>query len=113
MKMPLAVFVSEGKAVDYTPTTDVAAGDVVVQGELVGIAKRPIPANTPGALAVTGVFDMPKATGVGSGLAVGIEAFWDATNKVVTATAGTNKFLGKTVRAAADGDDTVRVRLKQ
>ena len=111
--MALAVFVSEGRAIDYTPTTDVAAGDVVVQGELVGIAKRPIPANTPGALAITGVFDMPKATGAGSGLAAGIEAFWDVANKVVTATAQNNAFLGKTVRAAADTDVTVRVRLKQ
>jgi len=111
--MPTAVFVSEGNAIDYTPTADVAAGDVVVQGELVGIAKTPIVANTPGALTVTGVFDLPKATGAGTAIPVGSEAYWDATNKVVTATAGTNKFLGKTVRAAADTDTTVRVRLKQ
>jgi predicted RecA/RadA family phage recombinase len=111
--MPLAVFVSEGGAIDYTPTTAVAAGDVVVQGELIGVAKTPIPANTPGALAVEGLFDLPKATGAGTAIAAGAEVFWDATNKLVTATAGTNKFLGKTVRAAADGDATVRVRLKQ
>ena len=30
----------DGAAIDYTPGTDVAAGDVVVQGELVGVAKR-------------------------------------------------------------------------
>ena len=111
--MAPAIFVSEGRAIDYTPTTDVAAGDVVVQAELAGIAKRPILANTPGALAVEGIFDMPKAVGAGSGLATGIEVFWDVTNKVVTATAQNNTFLGKTVRAAADTDATVRVRLKQ
>jgi predicted RecA/RadA family phage recombinase len=111
--MPIAVYVSDDEAVDYTPTANVAAGDVVVQGELIGIAKTPIAANAPGALAVEGIFDLPKATGAGSAIAVGAEAYWDATNKVVTATAGTNKFLGKTVRAAADADGTVRVRLKQ
>jgi predicted RecA/RadA family phage recombinase len=111
--MPTAVFVSEGNTIDYTPTSNVAAGDVVVQGELVGIAKTPIAANTPGSLTVKGVFDLPKATGAGSAIAVGIQAYWDTTNKVVTATATGNKFLGKTVRAAADADTTVRVRLSQ
>jgi predicted RecA/RadA family phage recombinase len=111
--MPTAFFVSEGNTIDYTPSANVAAGDVVVQGELVGIAKTPIAANAPGSLAVKGIFDLPKATGAGSAIAVGIQAYWDATNKVVTATATGNKFLGKTVKAAADADTNVRVRLSQ
>ena len=111
--MPTAVFVSEGNAIDYTPSANVAAGDVIVQGELVGIAKTPIAANTPGSLVVKGVFDLPKATGAGSAIAVGTEGYWDATNKVVTATTTGNKYLGRTVRAAADADTTVRVRLRQ
>ena len=48
---------------------------------------RPIAANTPGSLAVAGVFDFPKATGAGSGIAAGTKVYWDATNKVATATA--------------------------
>jgi predicted RecA/RadA family phage recombinase len=111
--MALAVFVSEGNAVDYTPTADVASGDVVVLGELIGIARMPIAANTLGSLAVKGAFDLPKLTGAGSAIAVGTKVYWDATNKVVTATVGTNKFLGKTIRNAADADATVRVRLSQ
>ena len=43
--MPQATFVQDGCAVDYTPGVAVAAGAVVVQGDLVGIAKRPIAAN--------------------------------------------------------------------
>ena len=46
--MATAVYVHEGDAVDYTPGSDVAAGDVVVQGELVGVARTPIAANTAG-----------------------------------------------------------------
>ena len=108
-----ATFVEEGNAIDYTPGADVAAGDVVVQGDLVGVAKSPIAANTPGSLAVVGVFDFPKATGTGSGIAAGTKAYWDATNKVATATVGSNKFLGKTTKAAADADTTVSVRMSQ
>jgi hypothetical protein len=33
-----AQFVHDGNRVDYTPSSAVAAGDVVVQGELVGVA---------------------------------------------------------------------------
>ena len=52
--MATAGFQHDGNAIDHTPTADVAAGDVVVQGDLIGVAKTPIPANTLGALAVVG-----------------------------------------------------------
>jgi len=62
----MATFVHDGNTIDYTPATDVAAGDVVVQGELIGVAKVPIPADKLGALAVTGVFDLPTRTCTGT-----------------------------------------------
>lgn len=113
--MPTAVFIHDGNSIDYTPENDVASGDVIVQSDLVGVAKRPVPANTLGALCVAGVFDFPKATGVGSGIAAGVNAYWDATNGVATTDAGggANKHLGKTVLAASDDDETARVRLNQ
>jgi predicted RecA/RadA family phage recombinase len=51
--MPQAIYVERGETIDYTPGSAVAAGAVVVQGDFVGVAKTPIAANTPGALAVT------------------------------------------------------------
>jgi predicted RecA/RadA family phage recombinase len=48
--MATVTFVHDGEAIDYTPAADVAAGAVVVQGELVGVAKQPIAANKLGAL---------------------------------------------------------------
>ena len=44
---------------------------------------------------------------------VGTLAYWDATNKVATKTASGNKVIGKAVRAAADADTTVRIRMSQ
>ena len=32
-----AIFVHEGKTIDYTPAADVALGEVVVQGERAGV----------------------------------------------------------------------------
>ena len=41
-----ARFVQEGKAIDYTAgSAGVSAGDIVVQGGLVGVAKLDIPAD--------------------------------------------------------------------
>jgi len=111
----VARFVQDGRSIDYTPGAAVAAGDVVVQGDLLGIAKVPIAANALGALAVEGVYEMPKATGVGAGIAAGAKVYWKAASKVVQADSesGANKYVGKVVKAAADGDATVLVRLEQ
>ena len=109
--MPQAVFSHVGEFIDYTPGGAIAAGDVVVQGDLVAVATRPIAANELGALAVLGVFDFAKNTNVA--YAVGTILYWDDTNNVVTTTSAGNKQIGKVVRAAATTDPTVRVRLSQ
>ena len=109
--MPQATFVHDGFSIDHTPAGALAAGDVVVLGDLVGVTKRPLAANEPGALAVDGVFDFAKNTGVS--YTVGTILYWDDTNNVVTTTASGNKQIGKVVRAAATTDTTVRVRLSQ
>jgi predicted RecA/RadA family phage recombinase len=113
--MAHATFVHDGETIDYTPGAAVAAGDVVVIGELVGVAKTPIAANALGALAVKGVFDFEKATGVGTAISAGANCYWDDTNNVATTSdgAGANKLIGKCVTAAADADATVRVRMSQ
>ncbi len=77
--MPTATFIHDGDNIDYRPTTDVAAGDVIVTGNLVGISKRDIPANTLGALAVTGVFEFPIEEA--ASMAMGETAYWNATDK--------------------------------
>jgi len=113
--MATAVYRQEGDSIDYTPAAAVAAGDVVVQNDLVGVAVLDIAANALGALRVAGVFDFPKATGAGSAIAAGESVYWDEAEKVAKtdSEAGANKLLGKTTAAAGDNDATVRVRLSQ
>ena len=43
--MATATFRHEGASIDYTPGSAISAGDVIVQGELVGVAKLDIAAN--------------------------------------------------------------------
>lgn len=108
-----ARYVQRGDAIDYTPTADVAAGDVVVlSNKLVGVAKLDIKAGELGALALTGVYEMAKATGVA--FAAGGDVSWDrATRRAVApGTAGSGR-LGHVVAAADAADQTVLVRLCQ
>lgn len=109
--MAEATYVHDGKAIDYTPGGDVVPGAIVVLGDLIGIAKTDIKANTLGSLAVAGVFDIAKQAGLA--LSAGAIAYWNNTTKVAVATdgSGANKRLGKVVVAALAGDATVRVRL--
>ena len=111
--MPQASFVHDGDCIDYTPGSAVEAGDVLVQGDLIGVAKRSIAANELGALAVTGVFDVSKATGGSTAIEAGLLVYWDVAEAVAKTDdeSGANKLLGKTVAAAGDNDATVRVRL--
>ena len=108
-------YVHEGGAIDYVPAADVPAGSVVVIGDLVGVTKRNHKAGELSAVAVVGVFDFPKATGAGSAIPAGAKLYWDEADKVAKTDdeAGANKYLGKSVKAAAESDATVRGRLSQ
>lgn len=113
--MATAQFIHDGKSIDYTPGSAVAAGDVVVQGELVGVAKMDIAAGQLGALAIEGVFDFPKPTGAGTDAAVGTLMYWDVAdgNAQETADTGTNKLIGKLVKACTTTDTLCRIKLDQ
>ena len=108
-----ARFIHDGNAIDYRPDSDVAAGDVVVQEQLVGIAKIDIPAGTLGALAVTGVFEIPKEPALR--IMSGQEVYWDeaAGHVRLEAETGANKYIGKAVADSLDTEATVQVRLRQ
>lgn len=102
----MASYVQGDCLIDYTPSAAVSAGDVVVLNDLVTVAPRAIAANALGAVAVEGVWSMPKATGaIGQGALV----YWDATAGNVTTTASGNKRAGKAAAAAASADTTVQV----
>jgi predicted RecA/RadA family phage recombinase len=107
-----AQFVHDGKAVDFTPTADVAVGSIVIQGDLVGITKRDIKAGALGSIAVEGVFDLPKDPALAVEFEAGTKVYVDEDGAVVADDVGT-VYLGKVVSDAAATDSFVRVRLSQ
>jgi predicted RecA/RadA family phage recombinase len=115
-----AVFRQRGDAIDYIPAAGANAGDVVVQSQLVGIVKLDIAPGARGALAVSGVFDMPKNTGEGTRIGVGAKLRWDADLGYVIQFGlymgddpDAPPYVGKAIAAAEEEDATVQVRLDQ
>jgi predicted RecA/RadA family phage recombinase len=103
----MADYVQKGDMLDYTPAAAVAAGEVVVLGVLVGVAPRPIAANSLGSVAVEGVYALPVATG--STGAQGSAINWYAASGVADATTGVAAGVLAKARLAADA--TVHVLL--
>jgi len=111
-------FVSAGLSIDHTPDGAIDAGEVVVQGSLVTIAKVPIAATVLGALAASGVFDVVQAAVT---FAIGGPVYWDADGDPVGGTAGTgaattvataNRFMGYALEVTEAIDTTVRMILR-
>ena len=112
-----ATLVQKGDIIDHTPGSAVVAGQVVVQNGLVGVAIRPIAANVLGSLDTAGVFDLAKEHGA---VNAGATLYWDADGNPQGGEAGTgcatttssgNTFIGRSVIAALEDDETVRTRL--
>lgn len=103
-----AKYVQRGDLIDYTPTEAVAAGDVVILGDFVGVALRDIAANKLGALQTSGIFDFLKVAGE---MTAGTLLYWNTSVKKATITAGAYKYIGKVIADAADADTNVLMKL--
>ena len=107
-----AQFIHDGKQVDFTPDVDVPVGSIVIQGDLVGITKRDLKADTLGSIAVEGVFDFPKDPADDEIFTAG-QKVYATTDGIVTDVADGTAFLGKVVSDTAGSEPFVRVRLSQ
>lgn len=110
-----AKFVHDGKAIDYTPTDAVIAGQVVELGTVPLVAPVAIPAGVLGALSCDGVFDVPKTS---DAFTAGDTVYWDNDGNPVTGDEGsgaadstTGNLMGVAVADAAAEASYVRVRL--
>ncbi len=108
-----SLFVQDGDAIDHTPSSAVAAGDIVCigaaagnAGALVGVAKTAIAANALGALAIRGVFEFPTATALAT---IGVKVYLSSAGLVTTT--NTETPLGRTVAASTDSNTKVKVAI--
>ena len=106
-----ARYVQRGESIDFIPASDVAAGDIVKVGSLVGVAKLDIKAGELGALALCGVYEIAtNGTAIEAGAVVSVDP---GTGKACAADASGAVKSGHAVAAAGTTDTLVNVRLEQ
>jgi len=106
-----AIRIKSGDIFDYTPSADVPAGSIVLQGELFGVATADIANGKPGSLDASGIYDVDKAAA--TTFTAGAIVYWNNTDKLAVATdgSGTHKRLGLATAAAGNGPVVVRTML--
>lgn len=106
-----ARYIQRGESIDYTPEADVASGDIVKVGGLVGVAKLDIKAGELGALALVGVYEIAtNGTAIAAGDIVSVDP---ATGKTCAADAAGAVKFGHAVAAVDAAGLVVHVRLAQ
>jgi predicted RecA/RadA family phage recombinase len=88
----MATYVNDGSTIPYTPVSAATAGDVVVQGLMIGIVVADIEAGQLGALRVDGAFQFTTA----ATFDVGDMAFYNSSTDTITST-DTDVYAGRVV----------------
>jgi predicted RecA/RadA family phage recombinase len=101
-------YVQSGDLITVAAPAAVASGDIVRAGSLIGIAAGAAASGADVVLSLTGVFDLPKASGA---ITLGAVVYHDAATGNVTTTASGNVKLGVAIAAAGSGAATARIRL--
>jgi predicted RecA/RadA family phage recombinase len=112
-------FIQNGKFLTYTipSATTIVPGQVLIINGLKGIAQTGGTAGDKISVALTGVFELPKATGA---INQGAIVYWNPTGNpvvgatgsgAITTTESTNVLMGHCFEGVASGDAFVLVRL--
>ncbi len=107
-------FYAHGETVNYTATSDVVSGQVIVLGGIIGIAHTDIKTGEEGALGIEGVYELAKTTG--TAYTLGQRLQWDVSaNKLVgpaaTPAAGDIVNVGIVYEAALSAATTAKVKI--
>lgn len=104
-------YVQNGDYLEITAAATISSGDGVLVGDLFGVAMTDIANGAKGTLAVKGVYEIAKATDVGSGGTIWTPAYFDATQKKVTAIASGNVQVGLFAETTLDAATSASVLL--
>lgn len=102
-------YIMPGEHVAITAAAAIASGDLVVAGDLVGVAQGDAEIGEDVVIVRRGIFELPKTSA--QAWTVGAKIYWDAGNAVCTTTASTNKLIGCAVAVAANPSALGRVLL--
>lgn len=101
-------YFAPGENIEFTTAGDVTSGDVIVAGNLVGIAANTtVGAGKVNVMTIKGVWKVAKAVGA---LTQGAKVYWSAGNQTVSTT-NTDTFMGYAAAAAGSADAIAYVLL--
>lgn len=106
--------IQRGDVIDYTAGANILSGAVVTLKHALGVAVTDIANGATGAVAVEGVFELPKVTA--SAIAAGEKLLWDLSalkfdNSAATPATGDIMGGAIAVKAGINGDTTVLAKL--
>lgn len=106
-------YVCEGDVLQYVATAATVSGQVVVIGDLVGIALVNLASGETGSAMIEGVFEVAKVAG--AAIAQGARVDWDASASAfaegITTATGDVSGCGVAYEAAASAATSMKVRL--
>lgn len=102
-------YIQPGDSVTVPAPADVKSGDLVVVGDLFGVAQCSAKAGEDVEIATKGVFGLPKVSA--QAWSVGAKVYYVAADKNISTTATGNTFIGHATEAAANPSDFGAVRL--
>ncbi|MWP40330.1 DUF2190 family protein [Rhodobacter sphaeroides] len=103
-------YIQKGDVITLTaPAGGIASGDVLIVGNIFGVAAYSAAEGDPLELGTTGVFKLPKATA--AMLTVGARVAWDNTAKNINVPGAGRFSVGVATEAAGNGITSVAVRL--
>lgn len=101
-------FIGAGNTIQHTPGSAVTAGDVILIGDKICVAKNNIAVGDVGELDTNGEFEWPIDGA--TAFAQGVKIFWDVADQEATEAedTGTNKLIGYTTKSALAADVVIR-----
>ena len=103
--------VQEGESLNLIAPYAVSSGGGALIGATFGFASTDLANGEEGTFQLEGVYTHAKATGASTGGAQGAKAYWNNTNKNITAVSTSNTLIGVFAATCADADATCTVRL--
>lgn len=104
-------FIQKGDFIDVVAGGTIASGSVQKVGDLIGIATKGAALGESFPVALTGVFQVPKATSLA--ISQGDTLYWDVGDGNFNKTPSDNFKAGHAVADALSADTTVLIRLAQ
>lgn len=105
----MRTYIQKGENLTIPAPANTLSGQVVIVGDLHGVASNNAAEGADLVIVTEGVFELPKVAA--NAFAVGAKVYYDSTQKLATSTASSNTYIGIAVESAIATTANVKVKL--